>query len=86
MVAADPARRVWGLGRSHIGSNFLLVPARPGGQLRRIRQRPRRHHRRPSLEARRRRRPAGHRLLRPVPHSFITPHDPGALMALGSRG
>jgi catechol 2,3-dioxygenase-like lactoylglutathione lyase family enzyme len=46
----SPPRHVWGLGRHAMGSNYFLVPARPGRQLRRVHERSRRDRRRRSLE------------------------------------
>ena len=50
MLAADPARHVWGLGRHGIGSNYFWYLRDPAGQLRRVLERPRRDRRRRGLE------------------------------------
>ena len=51
MLADDPGRHVWGLGRHHIGSNFFWYLKRSRRQLHRVLRRPRLHRRRPALEA-----------------------------------
>jgi len=86
MVAADPARHVWGLGRHHIGSNFFWYLRDPAGNFAEYAS---------DLDVivdDELWKPEDISDLRalvswgpPVPPSFIAPDDLGALMATGSR-
>jgi catechol 2,3-dioxygenase-like lactoylglutathione lyase family enzyme len=86
MVAADPSRHVWGLGRHHIGSNFFWYLRDPAGNFAEYAS---------DLdvivddEVWRAEDFTDLRALvswgPPVPPSFIAPDDLGALMATGSR-
>lgn len=86
MVAADPARHVWGLGRHHIGSNFFWYLRDPAGNFAEYAS---------DLDVivdDELWKPDDIADLRalvswgpPVPASFIAPDDLGALMATGSR-
>ena len=86
MVASDPARHVWGLGRHHIGSNFFWYLRDPAGNFAEYAS---------DLDV-----IVDDELWKaedfsdlraivswgpPVPPSFIAPDDLGALMAAGSR-
>ena len=85
MVAADPARHVWGLGRHHIGSNFFWYLRDPAGNFAEYAS---------DLDVivdDELWKPADIADLRalmswgpPVPPSFIAPDDLGSLMASGS--
>jgi catechol 2,3-dioxygenase-like lactoylglutathione lyase family enzyme len=86
MVAADPSRHVWGLGRHHIGSNFFWYLRDPAGNFAEYAS---------DLDViidDELWHPEDISDLRalvswgpPVPPSFIAPDDLGALMATGSR-
>jgi hypothetical protein len=86
MLAADPARHVWGLGRHHIGSNFFWYLRDPAGNFAEYAS---------DLDVivdDELWKPEDFSDLRaivswgpPIPPSFIAPDDLGALMAAGSR-
>ena len=51
MLAGDPDRHIWGLGRHYIGSNFFWYLQGPGRQLLRVLLRPGLHRRRRAVDA-----------------------------------
>ena len=64
---------------------LVLVPPRPGRELRRVLRRPRRDHRRRAWQPPGSRRHAGpYAWAPPVPPTFLAPDDLGSLMASGS--